>query len=214
MPNESRVRAWASDPRHPISEHYLRARTIAYMSLADQILDIADDARNDFIERRNEDGSVVRQVDHESIHRAKLRVDTRKWLLAKVLTKIYGDKPAVEDQQPNAVGAPAANPPPATGEDHLDHLASSIQRVTGTLKVRPPSQTTATSGNGYADDAQDDGPAASKGNGSRGGTPLKRAWTDRRQGCGDLLRLVRRQPGARGACASVHPASRCAAPVT
>jgi hypothetical protein len=109
------------------------------------------------------------------------------------------------------VGAPAANPPPATGEDHLDHLASSIQRVTGTLKVRPPSQTTATSGNGYADDAQDDGPAASKGNGSRGGTPLKRAWTDRRQGCGDLLRLVRRQPGARRACASLHPAGRCAA---
>jgi hypothetical protein len=31
-------------------------------------------------------------VDHDHIARSKLRVDTRKWLLAKCLPKIYGDR--------------------------------------------------------------------------------------------------------------------------
>jgi len=31
-------------------------------------------------------------VDHEHIQRARLRVDTRKWILSKMLPKVYGDK--------------------------------------------------------------------------------------------------------------------------
>ena len=30
--------------------------------------------------------------DHEHIQRARLRVDTRKWMLSKMLPKLYGDK--------------------------------------------------------------------------------------------------------------------------
>ncbi len=36
------------------------------------------------------DGTLV--GDHEHIHRSRLRVDTPKWVLAKALPKIYGDK--------------------------------------------------------------------------------------------------------------------------
>jgi hypothetical protein len=31
-------------------------------------------------------------IDHEHVSRARLRVETRRWLLAKALPKIYGDK--------------------------------------------------------------------------------------------------------------------------
>ena len=34
--------------------------------------------------------------DHDHISRAKLRIDTRKWILGKVLPKIYGDRVITE----------------------------------------------------------------------------------------------------------------------
>ena len=36
------------------------------------------------------------RVDHHHIQRSKLRVDTRKWYLSKIVAKIYGDKTSIE----------------------------------------------------------------------------------------------------------------------
>ncbi len=63
------------------------------MKWAEEIVDIADDATNDWMERRNEEGGVSAVVaDHEHISRSKLRVDSRKWIASKLLPKVYGDK--------------------------------------------------------------------------------------------------------------------------
>jgi hypothetical protein len=43
------------------------------------------------IERETAQGTVM-VVDHENIQRARLRVDSRKWILSKMLPKIYGDR--------------------------------------------------------------------------------------------------------------------------
>ncbi len=103
MPDERRVRAWASDVDHPFSPKYLRARELGYLKMADDLVDISDDGSNDWMERkRGEDTITV--VDHEHIARSKLRIDTRKWLLSKALPKIYGDKTAHEVSGPD--GAP------------------------------------------------------------------------------------------------------------
>lgn len=59
--------------------------------MADDLLDIVDDGTNDFVEREGKDG-LTTVVDHEHIQRSRLRAETRKWLLAKALPKIYGDK--------------------------------------------------------------------------------------------------------------------------
>ena len=59
---------------------------------ADEILDICDDGSNDWIERQNKDGSTYETVNSEVINRSRLRVDTRKWLLSKLMPKKYGDK--------------------------------------------------------------------------------------------------------------------------
>lgn len=95
MPSESTVRSWAVDDREGFSAHYARAREIGYHAMADELMDIADDGRNDWMERRG-DGEPGWQANGEHIQRSRLRVDARKWMLSKVLPKIYGDKQEVD----------------------------------------------------------------------------------------------------------------------
>ncbi len=52
---------------------------------------IADDSSEDYKEINGK-----RVVDNENIQRARLRVDTRKWVACKVLPKIYGEKSQVD----------------------------------------------------------------------------------------------------------------------
>jgi hypothetical protein len=72
--------------------HYARARDLGADAIADEILEISDDRSNDWMDRSLPDGSVKREPDHEHINRSRLRVDTRKWLLAKMAPKRYGDR--------------------------------------------------------------------------------------------------------------------------
>jgi hypothetical protein len=82
----SSVLYWQRD--HPeFAEQYARARDIGYRLLADEIVEIADDGSNDTI--KTDKGEIT---DHDVIARSRLRVDTRKWMLSKMLPKIYGDK--------------------------------------------------------------------------------------------------------------------------
>jgi hypothetical protein len=76
MPAPSTVLAWAEADK-AFAEQYAGARARGYQLLADEILEISDDARGD---------------DAERVARSRLRVDSRKWLLSKMLPKIYGDK--------------------------------------------------------------------------------------------------------------------------
>lgn len=87
MPSEMSVRRWARDDVHGFASQYATARDLGAECLADEILEIADDASSDFT--AGENGPAV---DHEHIARSRLRVDTRKWLLSKVLPKRYGDR--------------------------------------------------------------------------------------------------------------------------
>ena len=66
---------WIHDSEE-FAERYARAREIGWSHMAEQILEIAD--------------------EDDDPQRSRVRVDTRKWLLSKVLPKIYGDKQAVE----------------------------------------------------------------------------------------------------------------------
>lgn len=87
MPDESTVRLWVVEDRDGFYTHYTRARQAQALKWADEVVDIADDST--FDAKMTENGIVV---DGEAIARARLRVDTRKWILSKVLPKVYGDK--------------------------------------------------------------------------------------------------------------------------
>lgn len=93
LPSESTVRDWSKDKKHPFSASYAKARETGYLRIADELLDIADDGTNDWMERKNDEGEIVGWVvNGEAIARSRLRVDTRKWVLAKMLPKVFGDK--------------------------------------------------------------------------------------------------------------------------
>jgi hypothetical protein len=92
MPDESTVRGWALDPNHPFAARYARAREMGFFSMADEILEIADDARNDFMERTTRSGEVVRVVDEEAIARSRMRIAARQWLMAKAMPQTFGDR--------------------------------------------------------------------------------------------------------------------------
>lgn len=69
------------------ADQYARALKIRAMAWAEECIDIADDGANDYYEREGE-----QVCDHEHIQRTRVRIDTRKFLMAKALPKVFGDQ--------------------------------------------------------------------------------------------------------------------------
>lgn len=60
---------------------------------AEEIIEIADDATNDYMEQHDESDELTGyKLNGENIQRSRLRIDTRKWLMSKLNPKVYGDK--------------------------------------------------------------------------------------------------------------------------
>lgn len=99
MPPSSTVRSWALDDREGFFAPYARAREIGCYELVDEIIEIADDAQNDWMERNAQgDEKAGWQINHEHVQRSRLRIDTRKWVASKVLPKVFGDKVELGDE--------------------------------------------------------------------------------------------------------------------
>lgn len=110
IPAASTVHLWVIDNTNGFAEQYTRARLAQAIRWAEEIKEIADDGSNDtYVDA---DGNT--RTDHDVINRSRLRVDTRKWLLSKVLPKVYGEK--VNHEVTGADGGPVvvtvALPPP------------------------------------------------------------------------------------------------------
>jgi hypothetical protein len=90
MPTPRNVHHWLK--KHPeFREQYIDARRLQADMLFDETLDIADDARNDWMERNGgEDAGWV--LNGENIQRSKLRIGQRKWMVARLNPKKYGDR--------------------------------------------------------------------------------------------------------------------------
>ncbi len=78
------------------ADKYARACEERETRMFEQIEQIADDARNDFMEVARKDGSKDVVFDREHVERSKLRIEARKWMLGKMRPKKYGDKLDVE----------------------------------------------------------------------------------------------------------------------
>lgn len=90
MPCKRTVMNWvASDPDFRVG--YAAAKALLAEKFAEEIIEISDDATNDWMERQRDDGSTDRVIDHEHVQRSRLRVDSRKWLAARLSPKRYGD---------------------------------------------------------------------------------------------------------------------------
>lgn len=93
MPAQSTIFRWLADERYAaFREQYARAREAQADALFDEMLDIADDGTNDWMERKRADGSTEEVINAEHIQRSKLRIDARKWMAGKLRPKVYGEK--------------------------------------------------------------------------------------------------------------------------
>ena len=90
MPDERTVRTWALE-NETFSPQYAKARDIGMDAMADEIVEIADNGSNDWMERHHGE-DVAWVTNGEAMGRSRLRVDTRKWLLSKIAPKRYGDR--------------------------------------------------------------------------------------------------------------------------
>ncbi len=77
LPPESTVRSWAVDDRDGFAARYARAREAQMDRWAEEIIEIADEGSNDWMDRQ-QGGETSRVVDHEHVHRSRLRVDAPK----------------------------------------------------------------------------------------------------------------------------------------
>ncbi len=86
MPDKATVFRWL-EANAEFRDRYARAREAQADAIFDECLAIADSQEGDVIKV---DG--VDQVNHDVIARARLRIDTRKWMAGKLRPKVYGDK--------------------------------------------------------------------------------------------------------------------------
>lgn len=93
MPSCQTVYSWLRT-RPEFLEQYARAKEDAADAFAEEMLDIADEATNDWMAVNDPDNPGYR-FNGEHVNRSRLRVDTRKWIAAKLKPKKYGEKVAV-----------------------------------------------------------------------------------------------------------------------
>ena len=91
LPSERTIRRWLA-VHDTFWRAYARARAQQMEKWADEIVTIADDASNDYMDRIGKDGEVERVLDPEAVQRSKLKIDTRKFLMSKLAPRTYGDK--------------------------------------------------------------------------------------------------------------------------
>lgn len=104
------ARRWEQDiPEH--ASNAARAREIGCHALAEQALKIADTPQLGVIRTVKPDGAIEERQEDMIAHR-RLQIDTRKWLISKWASKIYGEKLAVggaEDLPPIKTARPLAD---------------------------------------------------------------------------------------------------------
>lgn len=80
--------------RYPsFAKQYARACEERVEAMVEESFEIADDGSNDWMEKkfgRDEESTWV--LNGEAVQRSKLRVDTRKWYVARMKPRKYGDK--------------------------------------------------------------------------------------------------------------------------
>lgn len=85
FPSRSTFYRWLIDEKNQtLRDNYALAREGQLEYHEELCLEIADDARNDWMDKAISDGEMIRVLDHEHVQRSRLRVDTRKWIAARI----------------------------------------------------------------------------------------------------------------------------------
>lgn len=148
MPHAGTILTWVEDDPQGIGQDYAHAREIGYRRLADEIIEIADKTHEWVtVQDLDSDGrpvfddkgepvlkKVLMPLSSDVVAHKRLQVDTRKWMLSKVLPKIYGDK--VTQELTGAGGGPialAAVDLKNLSDEELDNMQRLLLKANGAL---------------------------------------------------------------------------------
>ena len=124
MPAISSIMLWVANGNIPMfSERYAKACEARAQFWADEILDIADDGTNDWMERNDPDNPGY-SFNGEAAARSRLRVDSRKWLLSKMLPR-YADKQQLEHTGAN--GGPIEHKVEVSAADKFAEILNGLK---------------------------------------------------------------------------------------
>lgn len=91
MPSIDTCFRWMQDETKDFRVMYNTAKQEAADMMAEDLLDIVDDGRNDWMEDEYMKGkSPGWKVNGEAVQRSKLRMDARIWLMSKMKPRKYG----------------------------------------------------------------------------------------------------------------------------
>lgn len=94
-PNKGTFFRWLATDK-ALADQYAKAKEAQAEFMADEIMNIADDGTNDWLEQNgDETARTAYKYNGEAVARSRLRVDARKWVASKLLPKKYGDKTEV-----------------------------------------------------------------------------------------------------------------------
>ena len=116
LPNEeNKGKPWIADD---FMSHYTRARTVQADNIHDEIVDIADDSTNDYVERiKKTKGGEKKEIlfDKEAVLRSRLRVDARLAWLSNTEPRKYGKNNAKVSTETLGKDGKPVDPPSDTG---------------------------------------------------------------------------------------------------
>jgi hypothetical protein len=90
-PSHRTVYNWRAKDK-AFAARFAQARDLGFDQIAEECLEIADDASNDYMEVQTNSGGTRMKFDAEHVNRSRLRIETRLKLLAKWDPRRYGDK--------------------------------------------------------------------------------------------------------------------------
>jgi hypothetical protein len=123
-PSHDTVYSWLASHKK-FSDLYARAKRLQIEVIIDEILEIADDTSNDSA-INEENGKCT--INHEHISRSRLKIDTRKWLAAKLCPRIYANK----DERVNL-----EFPTDVTDSSSLIKMSSEVFRALANQEISP-----------------------------------------------------------------------------
>jgi hypothetical protein len=147
MPNEATFLEWVeNDDPAGLAKRYAHARELGYKLMADEIVELSNkkgewvpvqDLDLDGRPLLDADGlPILKQVfmplNSDVIAHTRLQIDTRKWLLSKMLPKVYGDK--VQQEHTGKDGGPiqmAAVNFKNLSDEELDKMQQLLSKAEG-----------------------------------------------------------------------------------
>lgn len=88
---KSTINKWAVQGFDDFASRLVQAREIGAYALADELLEIADDGRNDWMKSKDP-GNPGYVLNGENVRRSELRIKTRQWTLERILHRVFGQK--------------------------------------------------------------------------------------------------------------------------